>query len=88
MKTTIKLLLAAAVISGVASCSKEEPFDGKEDTEYGKVSTASLKVALENENGVPDVYNRPTRAGAPDVNDFTVELCLLRDARGSDTACG
>lgn len=74
MKTTIKLLLAAAVISGVASCSKEEPFDGKETTEFGKVSTASLKVALENENGVPDVYNRPTRAGAPDVNDFTVDF--------------
>lgn len=74
MKTTIKLLLAAALLSGVTSCSKEEPFGGDETTEFGKVSTASLKVALENESGVPDVHNRPTRAGAPDVNDFTVDF--------------
>ncbi|MCM1152034.1 MAG: DUF4493 domain-containing protein [Muribaculum sp.] len=80
MKKFLNILLAAAAVASLGACSKENPFDGGEDVVYGKVSTASLRVELQNESGIPDVYNRPTRAGAPSVDNFTVEFFKAGEA--------
>lgn len=73
MKTS-RIILASAILLGITSCSKETPFDNGKEVLTGKFAKSALAVSLENESGVPDVYNRPTRAGVPDVNDFTVEF--------------
>lgn len=74
MKTTKYLYIAAVALLGLASCSKEDPFPNGEENSFGQLSTASLRVEVENPSGVPDVYNRPTRAGAPETGDFNVEF--------------
>lgn len=65
-------VMSLALVAGISSCSKEEPFGGEDgDTAYGRFAKSALSVELKNENAA-DVFNRPTRAGVPDVNDFTV----------------
>lgn len=74
MNKTLNILLVAATALGLGACSKEDPFGGAEETAYGRFQTSALRVELKNESGIPDVYNRPTRAGAPSVDNFNVEF--------------
>lgn len=82
MKKSVNILLSAIVALGFASCSKEDPFTA-EDVITGSFAKSALSVSLQNEDGVPDVYGRPTRAGAPDVNNFTVSF--YKDGEGEPT---
>lgn len=73
MKTTINILLGAALALGVASCSKESPFEaGEQGNGYGRVLTSSLAVELRDSQ---------TRAGvdSPDVAEFTVDFFRTTD---------
>lgn len=74
MKKSVNILLGAVLALGFASCSKEDPFPGDGEVSYGRFVKSALSVSLQNEAGVPDVYGRPTRAGAPDVNEFHVQF--------------
>lgn len=74
MKKILNIFLAATAIASLGSCAKESPFDEEGVVEVGKFAKSALNVELKNESGVPDVYNRPTRAGAPSVDKFRVDF--------------
>ncbi|MCM1377793.1 MAG: DUF4493 domain-containing protein [Prevotella sp.] len=74
MKKILNIFLAAATVATLGACSKEDPFGNEEPTQYGQFRTDALRVELQNESGIPDVFNRPTRAGAPDVENFKVDF--------------
>ena len=67
--------MAVVLAAGVASCSKEDPFvNGNGDEQTGKVLKSSLSVDLQNEEGLPAIFNVATRAQAPTADDFTVDF--------------
>lgn len=83
MNKYISILITLVATLLLGSCSKEDPFDGGETGgTTGKFSTAGLGVEIQNKDGLPDIQNRPTRAGVPSVDDFTVEFIK----EGSETA--
>lgn len=85
MKKKSYIFITASMLLGLASCSKESPFDNGEETVYGRFATSALRVELQNESGVPDVYNRPTRAGAPDTGNFNIAFIKEGDAEPTIT---
>ncbi len=74
MNKILNLIIFATIALALGGCSKETPFDDLTTVATGKFSTKALSVELQNENGVPDVYNRPTRSGAPEIGNFRVDF--------------
>lgn len=60
-------MLSVVLAGMLAGCSKDEPFDNGTEGATGQFSTRSLGLEVSVQNG-------GTRAGAPNVNDFTVEF--------------
>lgn len=78
MKKHLNIFLTLIVALVVGGCSKEDPFpgDGVGDGQ-GSILKSALQVELQNEEGLDQVFGRPslnTRAVVPAADDFTVNF--------------